>query len=78
MVCMSCLSYPYTIIAGNILGGRYIYTNDLLALEAATPFKVSLPSDCCLKFSTQSQRMGTNVIHTSRQTVCQLHCWGSE
>ena len=61
---MSCLSYPCTIIAGNILGGCYIYTNDLLALEAATPFKVSLPSDCCLINSPLKANVWERMLST--------------
>ena len=58
------LSYPYTVIAGNILGGCYIYTNDLLALEAATPFKVSLPSDCCLINSPLKANIWERMLST--------------
>ena len=44
---MSFFMSQYMHVAGNICGGLYRYTDDLLSLEASTPHKVSLPPECC-------------------------------
>ena len=41
-------AHAYTNTVGNISDGHYCYTEDLLALEAASHYGVSLPGDCCL------------------------------
>jgi hypothetical protein len=48
---LSRYTYAYTNAAGDVSDGLYRYTEDLLALEAAAHYKVSLPSDCCHKTS---------------------------
>ena len=49
---MSTLSlfhiYAFIYAAGNVLDGRYLYIDDLCALETAIPFQVSLPEECCI------------------------------
>ena len=34
------------VAVGNIVFGRYCYTDDLLSLEAAVPYEVNLPDEC--------------------------------
>ena len=41
-------AFAYTNAAGNIFDGLYCYTEDLLVLEAASHYEVSLPGDCCI------------------------------
>ena len=38
----------YSNTVGNVSDGYYCYTEDLLALEAASHYEVPLPGDCCL------------------------------
>ena len=47
---LSWHAFAYTNAAGSIntLMVSYCYTEDLLALEAASYYEVSLPGDCCL------------------------------
>ena len=40
-------AFAYTNAAGNVSDGLYGYTEDLLALGAASHYEVSLPVDCC-------------------------------
>jgi hypothetical protein len=48
MLVYTCsFTVPYIFsVAGNIVFGRYCYTEDLLALEAAVPYEMNLPSEC--------------------------------